>query len=44
MKLKPRKEKYLTEIIAVRLWIPRLVLFFSFTDTCSTRGKKEDGE
>lgn len=47
MKLKPRKEKYLTEVIAVRLWIPklmRLFFFFFFTNMCSTRGKEEDGE
>lgn len=38
MKLKPRKEKYLTEVITVRLWIPRLMIFFK--PICVVQGEK----
>lgn len=44
MKSKPRKEKYLIEVIIVRLWIPRLMLFFVLTNMFSKRGKEEDGK
>lgn len=42
MKLKPRKEKYLTEVIAVRRWIPKLMrlFFFFFLPICVVQGEK----